>query len=73
MSTVFFNVRIDEELNEKLIKISKKEGRSKNKQIEQILKQFVNQYENEHEQINIHQHNNNKAIVNIKSNNKEGT
>lgn len=47
MSTVFFNVRIDEQLNDKLIKIAEDEGRSKNKQIEYILKKFVKQYEKE--------------------------
>ena len=30
MSTVFFNLRIDEELNDELIKIAENEGRSKN-------------------------------------------
>ena len=44
MSTVFFNVRIDETLNEQLIKIAAEEGRSKNKQIEYILKQYVKNY-----------------------------
>ena len=45
MSTVFFNVRIDDTLNEKLVYIAAEEGRSKNKQIEYILKEFVKQYE----------------------------
>lgn len=39
-----FNLRIDEELNEEIIKIAKEEGRSKNKQIEIILKRFVEEY-----------------------------
>lgn len=44
-NTVFFNVRIDETLNKKLVYISAEKGRSKNKQIEYILKEFVKQYE----------------------------
>ena len=44
MSDVFFNVRIDEKLNEQLIKIAAEEGRSKNKQIEYILKLYVKNY-----------------------------
>lgn len=48
MSEMNFNLRISEELNNELIRIAKKEGRSKNKQIEQILKEYVEQYiENE--------------------------
>lgn len=65
MSTVFFNLRIDEELNDQLIKIAENEGRSKNKQIEQILKEYVKQYQKENTGININQQNNGKAIVNI--------
>ncbi len=45
MNTVFFNLRIDETLNEKLIKVSLEEGRSKNKQIEYILKEYIKSYE----------------------------
>lgn len=44
MSTVFFNLRIDETLNEQLVKIAEEEGRSKNKQIEYILKDYVKRY-----------------------------
>ncbi len=51
MSTVYFNVRIDEQLNDKLMKIASEEGRSKNKQIEYILKKFVKQYEQENGEI----------------------
>lgn len=65
MSTVFFNLRIDEELNEELIKIAENEGRSKNKQIEQILKEFVRKYKEENSSININQQHNEKAIVKI--------
>lgn len=69
MSTVFFNLRIDENLNDKIIEIAKEEGRSKNKQIEYILKAFVQQYEiNKTAAININQQNNQTATVNIKSN-----
>lgn len=44
MSTVFFNLRIDETLNEQLVRIASEEGRSKNKQIEYILKDYVKRY-----------------------------
>lgn len=44
MSTVFFNLRIDEKLNEQLVRIAAEEGRSKNKQIEYILKEYVKNY-----------------------------
>ncbi len=44
MSTVFFNLRIDETLNEQLVMIASEEGRSKNKQIEYILKDYVKRY-----------------------------
>ena len=39
-----FNLRIDEELNEDLSEIAKDEGRSKNKQIEYILREYVRKY-----------------------------
>lgn len=39
-----FNLRIDEDLNEELTKIAQEQGRSKNKQIEMILKEYVKQY-----------------------------
>ncbi|MGN0686486.1 MAG: Arc family DNA-binding protein [Oscillospiraceae bacterium] len=63
MNTVFFNLRIPEELNEQISQIAKNEGRSKNKQIEQILKEYVNNYNKRNEQISISQNNNKKAIV----------
>lgn len=44
-----FNLRIDEQLNEKLIEIAKEQGRSKNKQIEMILKEYVEEYMKEKE------------------------
>lgn len=44
MNTINFNLRISEELNEQLIKIADEQGRSKNKQIEFILKEYVNKY-----------------------------
>ena len=49
MSQINFNLRIPEEMNEDLIKIAEKEGRSKNKQIEQILKEFIEKYKKEKE------------------------
>lgn len=66
MDVVNFNLRIDEDLNEKLIKIAEKEGRSKNKQIEYILRNYVNNYEDKDSRINISQNNNKKATVKIK-------
>lgn len=65
METINFNLRISEELNEKLIKIAKEQGRSKNKQIEQIIKEYIERYENEKSSITIKQENNKKATVNI--------
>lgn len=65
MSTVFFNLRIDEQLNEDLIKIAEAEGRSKNKQIEQILKEYVKEYKRDKSDININQQYNEKAIIKI--------
>ena len=61
-----FNVRIDNELNEELKIIAKKEGRSKNKQIEYILKKYVENYKEENEKININQSYSNKPTVKIK-------
>lgn len=55
MSTVFFNLRIDETLNEQLVKIAAEEGRSKNKQIEYILKKYIKQYEQENGEIKINE------------------
>jgi hypothetical protein len=49
MAQMQFNLRIDEEINEELIKIAENEGRSKNKQIEYILKKFIEEYKKEHE------------------------
>lgn len=66
MSTVFFNLRIDETLNEQLIKIAEEEGRSKNKQIEYILKQYVKQYEYSNGAISINQNSNENSTVNFK-------
>jgi len=65
MEIINFNLRISEELNEKLIKIAEEEGRSKNKQIEQILKDYVKDYERRQSSISINQENNEKATVNI--------
>ncbi len=65
MSVINFNLRLDEDINNKLIKIAELEGRSKNKQIEYILKKYVNDYGNING-ININQNHNNNATVNIK-------
>lgn len=66
MDIINFNLRISDDLNEKLIKIAEKEGRSKNKQIEYILKEYVNNYDERNAKINISQNNNRKATVKIK-------
>lgn len=68
MSTVYFNLRIDEELNEAIIRIAQEEGRSKNKQIEQILKEYVKRYKAENPSIARNQSGNNNATVNIDTN-----
>jgi hypothetical protein len=47
MPQIQFNLRIDEEINDEIIRIAKKEGRSKNKQIEQILKEYIEKYQKE--------------------------
>ena len=44
-----FNLRIDEKLNAELQEIAKEQGRSKNKQIEMILKEYVERYRNAQE------------------------
>lgn len=49
MSQIQFNLRIDEDINEELIRIAEKEGRSKNKQIEQILKEYIKEYKEKEE------------------------
>lgn len=67
-----FNLRISEELNDELIKISEEEGRSKNGQIEYIIKEYVKKYKQQStEQKNlkkIEQHNNETAIGEININ-----
>lgn len=62
---ISFNVRISEELNEKIKKISKEENRSKNQQIEYILKEYVKRYETEKSSISINQNYNTNANINI--------
>ena len=47
MDTINFNVRIAENINEELVKIAKEEGRSKNKEIEYILKKYIEEYKKE--------------------------
>ena len=58
MSEVFFNLRINETLNEQLIKIAAEEGRSKNKQIEYILKEYVKNYLKSNDTVSIDLHQN---------------
>lgn len=66
METTSFMLRISDELNNKLVEIAKNEGRSKNKQIEYILKKYVESYQENNGKININQNNNNNAVVKIK-------
>ena len=47
MAQIQFNLRIDEKINDELIRIAEQEGRSKNKQIEQILKEYIEKYKKE--------------------------
>ena len=65
INEISFNVRIPEELNEKIKKISEEENRSKNQQIEYILKDYVKKYETEKSSISINQIQNTNANVNI--------
>lgn len=44
LSQINFNLRLPAKLNAELIRIAQIEGRSKNKQIEYILKQYVENY-----------------------------
>ncbi len=46
-----FNLRIPETINNAIVEIAKKEGRSKNKQIEKILEMFINNYNVERKDI----------------------
>lgn len=73
--TVFFNLRIDDTLNEKLMVLAENESRSKNKEIEFILKDYIRRYEEANgtlevnqsgDGININQSNNTSANVKIK-------
>ena len=70
MDKINFNLRITEELNEELIKIAKEEGRSKNSQIEYILKEYVKQYNKKRDngKTIIEQHDNETAIGEININ-----
>lgn len=47
MNTIYFNLRISEEMNDKIAYIAQQEERSKNRQIEYILKKYIQQYEKE--------------------------
>ncbi len=66
MSTVFFNLRIDETLNEQLVQIAAAESRSKNKQIEYILKEYVKQYFQSNDSLTINQFQNENATINLR-------
>ena len=68
MEMATFNLRIPEELNDELIKISDEEGRSKNSQIIKILKDFVKEYNRINNNVSINQKNNGTATVNINNN-----
>lgn len=55
MNTIYFNLRISEEMSDKLTIIAQQEERSKNKQIEYILKKYIQQYEAENGTIEVNQ------------------
>lgn len=65
MDIINFNLRLPEDINEKIVKIAQEQGRSKNKQIEQILKEYILKYEEKNSTISINQEHNNNATVNI--------
>ncbi|MCR5017066.1 MAG: Arc family DNA-binding protein [Ruminococcus sp.] len=44
MDIINFNLRLPEDINDKITEIAKKEGRSKNKEIEYILRQYIEEY-----------------------------
>ncbi len=46
-----FNIRIDETTKTKISIIAKKNGRSTNKEIEQLIKKRIQEYEAEHSEI----------------------
>ena len=60
-----FNLRIDDNLNEELIAIAKRENRSKNAQIEYILKKYVEEYKYAIK-YNISSHDGSTQNINIK-------
>lgn len=60
-----FNLRLPEELNEKIRLIAIEENRSKNQQIEYILKEYVKKYEDKNQKINISQKYNENATINF--------
>jgi hypothetical protein len=45
MDIINFNLRLPEDINDKITNIAKEEGRSKNKEIEYILKKYIEEYE----------------------------
>lgn len=47
-----YTLRIDDNLMEKVRKIAEKEDRPVSRQLERIIKQYVEQYEQEHGRIN---------------------
>ena len=51
--TMTFNLRLSDELDYKVKVIAQKEQRSKNKQIEYILQEYVKEYEAENGKIEI--------------------
>ncbi|MBE6838883.1 MAG: Arc family DNA-binding protein [Ruminococcus sp.] len=42
---VTFNLRLSDEVNEKIVKIAQEEKRSKNQEIEFILSEYIKQHE----------------------------
>ena len=45
MDIINFNLRLPEDINNKIVKIAEEEGRSKNKEIEYILREYIKKYE----------------------------
>jgi len=56
MEIVNFNLRLPEDINDEIVRIAKEEGRSKNNQIVQVLKEFISNYNKKNaNNININQ------------------
>lgn len=63
-----YNLRIDNELMGKVRKIAESEDRPISKQLERIIKEYVENYEKKNGLINIEIKNNDNSIFNIQNN-----